>query len=296
MTHCNSSLRISFLSGLLFLLFALPIFAQDYRIGEGDVLSIAVYEHPDLNTTAQVSGEGTIIFPLINEIKVLGKTNATITQQIEKALADGYIVKPQVTIFVKEYRSRKATILGNVKKPALYELRGVTTLLELISEAEGLSDTAGNYAYITRHKHSPEASSPPSQPDKATAQNQDKIIVLTKDTTSSEIVLKINLKDLMENGDTSQNIEIQDGDSVFITEIKKIFVTGEVKRSDTYEHEEGMSVIKAITNAGGFSDKAAPKKVKIIRFVEGKKYVLERVNMDEIILPNDVIVVPESFF
>lgn len=86
--------------------------------------------------------------------------------------------------------------------------------------------------------------------------------------------------------------------NIFVQEYRgsKVFVTGEVKKADGYKYEPGITVLRAITMAGGFSDKASTGRVKIIRKVNNKEQVHERVKMDEPVMPGDVIVVPESFF
>jgi polysaccharide export outer membrane protein len=243
--------------------------AQDYLIGEGDVLKITVYDHDDLTTTARVSGDGFIVLPLIGQIDVKGKTISQITEKISSLLADGYVVNPQVTIFIQEFKSKKAFIMGEVNKPGLYVLPGQTTFLALLSEAGGLNKDAGDKAIIKRKAH-------PSD--------------------KQEDIITIDLNDLIEKGDTSLDILILDGDSVYITKAGVFYVTGEVKKPDAYKYEEGTTVIKAITMAGGFSDIASKSRVKIIRKVGDKEEVYEKVKMDEPVLPDDVIVVPESFF
>ncbi len=240
--------------------------SQDYRVGEGDVLKITVYEHQDLTTVARVSGDGKILFPLIGEVKVEGLTTSEIAKKIASLLADGYIVNPQVTVFIQEYRSQKAIIMGEVNEPGLYELQGDTSFLELISKAGGLTKEAGDKAIIKRKKG------------------------------NETSVITIDLKRLVEEGDTSLDINIVDGDSIYIPKTGVFYVTGEVKKPDAYKYEKGTTVIKAITMAGGFTDKAAAGRVKIIRKIDGKEIVLEKVKMDEVVLPDDVIVVPESFF
>ncbi|MDY6904869.1 MAG: SLBB domain-containing protein [Thermodesulfobacteriota bacterium] len=266
-----------FLFGLV-----MPGLCENYIIGSGDTFRIEVYEHPDLNTTVQVDGEGRIRFPLIGEIKASERSVSQLSDLIEQKLADGYIINPQVSIIITEYRSRKATILGQVNKPALYELRGRTTLLELISKAEGLTKDAGTYAYVKR------------EPGNGLGESPDQDILPGDD---NERVIQIDLKALVEEGDTTQNILIKNGDSVFIPEMKKVYVTGEVKRSGAYAYEEGLTVIRAITNAAGFTDKASATNIKIIRTAEdGEKTTLEKVKMDTLVEPEDVIVVPESFF
>lgn len=243
--------------------------AEEYIVGEGDVLRIMVYDHADLTTVARVSGQGAILFPLIGEVKIQGLTVAQVSEKIAALLADGYIVSPQVTIFIDEFRSQRVTVIGQVNKPGLYELKGYTTFLEVLSKAGDLAKDAGDKATVKRKS---------DLPDK------------------KERVITIDLKRLIEKGDTSLDIPILDGDSIFVSKAGFFYVNGEVKKPDAYKFEEGTTVIKAVTHAGGFSDKASTGRVKIIRKIDGRETVLEKVKMDEPVLPDDVIVVPESFF
>ncbi|OGW38104.1 MAG: periplasmic polysaccharide biosynthesis/export protein [Nitrospirae bacterium RBG_13_39_12] len=244
-------------------------FAQDYVVGEGDVLRITVYDHEDLTTIARISADEAITFPLIGQVEVKSMTLSQISQKISELLSDGYIVDPQVNIFIEEFRSKKTFIMGEVNKPGIHILHGTTTLLELLSEAGGLTKNAGDKAILKR-KASP--------------------------SDKNEKIIEIDLKKLIEKGDTSLDIPIMDGDSFYITKAGVFYVTGEIKKPDAYKYEEGTTVIKAITMAGGFTDMASEGRVKIIRKVSGKEEVIDRAKMDEPILPDDVIVVPESFF
>ena len=243
-------------------------FANEYFVGNGDVLAINVYENEDLSTTVRVTAENTIRVPLIGEVSVKNLTVSQVSKKLEALLADGYLVNPQVDVFMKDYRSKKATILGQIRNPGLFELQGEITLLEFISKAGGILIDAGNNATIKRKK--------------------------PKD--NQEDVIPIDLNRLIKKGDTSLNLSIRDGDSVYIGKADIFYVSGEVKKPDSYKLDSDMTTIKAITRAGGFSKIASRGKVRIIRTVNEKKRVLENVNMDEPILPNDVIVVPESFF
>ena len=254
---------------MILILWAAPCsFGQDYMVGEGDVLKIMVYEHNDLATTARVSGDGKIGFPLLGQVEVANQSVSQISEKLQRLLADGYIVDPQVAVFVEDYRSKKATILGQVKNPGLYELRGTTTLLELISKAGGLTKDVGSKGTIKRKSKS--------------GQNESRI--------------QVDIKRLVEKGDTSLNIPVEDGDSIYITKADVFYVTGQVKKPSAYKYEGETSIIKAITMAGGFTEKASPGNVRIIRKMNGKEKVFAKVKMDEIVLADDVIVVPESFF
>lgn len=261
------------MAAALVLVLASAGLCENYIIGSGDTLSINVYDHPDLTRTVQVNSEGNIGFPLIGEVKAKGLNVIELAQVIGKKLAAGYLINPQVTVVVGEYGSCKATILGKVGAPALYELKGRTTLLELISTAGGLAAEAGQYAYVTRIE--------------SEGRNPDEV---------RKEIIRIDLKKLVEEGDTTQNILIRDGDSIFISKMEKIYVTGKVKAAGSYPYEEGLTVIKAVTNAGGLTDTASATGIRIIRKVNGEEQVLRKVKMDDRVEPEDVIVVPESFF
>jgi polysaccharide export outer membrane protein len=243
--------------------------AQDYIVGEGDVLKIAVFNNDDLTTVARVSGEGVIKLPLIGQIEVGGLTVSQISDKISTLLADGYVVNPQVSIFVQEFRSKKAFIMGEVHKPGYHVLSGNTTLLELLSVAGGVTKDAADKATIKRKSGS---------------------------TNKEETIITIDLKSLLEKGDTSLDVPIMDGDSIYIPKTGVFYVTGEVVKPGAYKYEEGLTVIKAITVAGGFTGIASKGRVKIMRKINGQEEVIEKVKMDEPVLSDDVIVVPESFF
>lgn len=242
---------------------------QDYVVGESDVLAVTVYDNDDLNTVARVSSEGTIIMPLIGRVKVSGLRVTSVVNRIRAMYAAGYLVDPQVTVFVQEYRSSKATVLGEVNQPGLHELQGHTSLLEVVSKAGGFTNEAGNLATVKRQ---------------GTGNGED------------SAVITIDLKKLVELGDLSLDIPIENGDRIYIKKAPLFYVSGQVRNPNAYKFEQGTTIIKAITLAGGFTDKAAPNKVKIVRKVNNREKVSEHVRMDALVQADDVIVVPESFF
>jgi polysaccharide export outer membrane protein len=233
------------------------------------VLKIVVYENDDLTTTVRVSGENVIVVPLIGRVDVNGLNISQIADKIKDLLADGYLVDPHVSIFIEEFRSRNVTVLGNVGKPGLYELSEETTLLELLSKAGGVSEDAGSQAIIKRRQPS----------DKNTLQ-----------------IIRIDLQRLLEEGDTSVNVTVRDQDSVFIPKADLFYINGQVHRPAAYKCSPETNLLKAVTMAGGFTNIASRSRIKIIRNKNGKKTVISRAKMDASILPDDIIVVPESFF
>jgi polysaccharide export outer membrane protein len=243
--------------------------AQDYIIGEEDIIKITIYGHPDLTTTARVSGDGVINFPLVGVIEVQGLTVAQISEKLSAMLSDGYVVDPHVSVFIEEFKSKKTIIMGQVKNPGIYALSGHTSFLELLSKAGGLAKDAGEKAIIKRR---------------------------AGPADTNEKIITIDLKRLVEAGDTSLDVALMDNDNIYIVKAGVFYITGEVKKPDAYKYEEGTTVIKAVTMAGGFTDKASTSRARIIRKVDGKEQLIEKVEMDEPVLQDDIIVVPESFF
>jgi len=109
-----------------------------YRVGPLDVLEISVFRVPELSKTVQVADTGTINLPLIGEVPASGRTAQEIEQDVTARLGAEYLQKPQVTVFIKEYNARRVTVDGSVRKPGVYPLRGKTSLLQVITMAEGL--------------------------------------------------------------------------------------------------------------------------------------------------------------
>jgi polysaccharide biosynthesis/export protein len=247
---------------------AAPALAQDYQIGEGDVISITVYDNPDLEKKDRVSNEGLIVLPLIGQVKAKGLTANGLSKEIAARLADGYLVDPHVSVYVVEFRSQKVTILGEINSPGLYEISGQTSFLELVSRAGGFTELAGDQAIVKRIGSN-------GQPKN---------------------VIRIDLKNFMEKGDTSVDIALRNGDSIFVKKAPLFYVNGEVRSPNAFKYQENMTVIKAITLASGFTEKASPTNVKIIRKVNGTEKVFKKVKMDMPIQAEDIIVVPESFF
>jgi len=191
-----------------------------------------------------------------------------ISDTIATALADGYIVNPQVNVFIEEYRSKKVVILGYVQKPGLYELSGSISFLELISKAGGLTGESGNTATIKR---------------KIKTKNKSDVVV-------------IDLTALVEKGDLSQNAQIFDGDTIYISKAGMCFVTGQVKRPGAYACGSNSTVLKLIAVAGGFTGKASKSGIKIVRKIRGKNKVFKDVELDTPLQVDDVVIIPESFF
>lgn len=116
--------------------------SSDYRIGSENVLVIDVYcgRGENMNHKVRVSSKGVITFPLLGEVKVDGLTVAQLENKLTILLKRDYIVNPQVSIFIEEYST--VSILGQIKEPGAYPIKGNLSVVELISQAGGFTKIA----------------------------------------------------------------------------------------------------------------------------------------------------------
>ena len=114
--------------------------ASDYRIGAQDLLAISVFGVEELNKEVRVNSNGQISLPLIGGVMAGGRTIPELESELAKKYTEGYLQKPQVTVFVKEFTSQRVTLEGAVNKPGIYPITGKTTLLQAIALAGGVDD------------------------------------------------------------------------------------------------------------------------------------------------------------
>jgi polysaccharide export outer membrane protein len=216
---------------------------RQYRIGPRDVLKVAVFGHEDLTRTAVVSPDGSIPFPLLGDVPAAGLTTTQLEARLRELLAKDYLVDPKVSVTVEEYRSQRVFVLGEVEKPATYPLTGQTTLIDVLSQAGGPTKTAGRQALVVRLPRS-EGPSTPGAAGSAT--------------------LRVNLRRLLD-GDASENVELESGDTIIVPKLTTFFVQGEVRRPGAFPLDKDTSPLEAVTLAGGFTERAAPASAKILR-------------------------------
>lgn len=249
----------------------------EYTIGPKDLLTISVFEVPELNTTLRVSEDGAITLPLLGTVEVGGLTRAQAETKLATLLEKSYLKNAEVTIFIKEYQSQRVSVIGAVQKPGNYELIGKQTILQLISLAGGLTGAAA-----------------------------DRIIVIRQYRDGKSASLTIDLNDLMVKGESKLNIPLQAGDIVNIPEERTIdvYVFGQVKEPGNIKVKSSakVTILKVIAQAGGFTERARKGAVLVTRTVKGKETKI-KVNVKKIIrgkqsdfeiLPGDVVFVPES--
>ena len=257
-----------------------PTFGQEYTIGPRDVLGIAVWGQADLSRDYAVDPDGFAPFPLIGRVKAAGVTPKELAAHLTELLGKDYLVNPQVIVTVKEYLSQKVQVLGAAERPGVYYLTGPTTLLEILSRAGGFASTAGKQVLLVRNHGASDGSS---------------------------AALRLSLEKI-QAGDPAENTRVQSQDIVIVSKAQaySYFVFGEVKKPGGYTLDKETNILEGITIAGGFTDKAAPSRTRVIRSTPQGQKVIE-VDMNDILRrgreakgvmlqESDVVVVPESFF
>src|ERR1700752_2379305 len=127
---------------------------HDYLIGNGDLLDISVFDVPELSKEVRVSQTGTISIPLIPvRLRVAGLSETQAEEKITELLeANGLVSHPEVGVAVKEHRSQPITIVGAVQHPMVYQADRDVTVLEVLAEAGGIANDAGDTVIVTRHR------------------------------------------------------------------------------------------------------------------------------------------------
>jgi len=261
-----------FLAGLFTLVLGLsaPARCQEYPVQPGDLLRIAVFDNPDLTTETKVSAGGRIAFPLIGEIEVLGLTPSETQTKIATMLRGRFIKNPLVTVSVLR-KQMTVNLLGEFAKSGLIEVPEGSTLLDVISTAGGLKPSAGDTLVFKRK------------------------VPVNGEARPVEEQIEVQLSGLLEGRGAGNNFTVSNGDSLYVPRASFIFVSGAVKVPGFYRIASGLTVFRSITLAGGFTARAAKSRIKIIRKSDAGDMEI-KVKMEDLVLPDDVIVVPEGFF
>lgn len=268
---------------LVIILESAPNIAQgmsqnNYVVGPGDVLDIQIWDNNDLNRIVEVSQDGSFSFPFVGKIIASNLSVFQIERLLIDKLSDGYLVAPQVSISVAEYRNQKVFLFGEIARPGSYVLKHRSQLLEIISEAGGFTEQRGATGIVVR----PETGEKKKAPTPI------------HDAKKSEII-QINLDKLISGAEDTSPFYVMPGDSIYISESEKIFVTGEVWRPGELRWEKGLTVRQAVSMAGGSTPKASINRIQIIRNDNGLEKMIKP-QLGDSVLPNDIIKVPESYF
>lgn len=246
-----------------------PADRSEYLIGPGDVIRVSVFQNPDLSLEARVNENGTIRFPLIGSVRIGGMS----VSNAEKAIADGlragdFVKQPQVTVLLAQIRANLVSVLGQVGKPGRYPLEvGGTKLMEVLAQAGGVSPTGSD------------------------------TLILSGQRDGKPFRKEIDMPAVLgPTQDTTADIELQNGDVIFVDRAPQIYIYGQIQKPGVMRLERNMTVMQAMAAGGGLTQRGTEKGLRVNRRkADGKIEVFEP-GMNDVLRPDDIVYVRESIF
>jgi polysaccharide export outer membrane protein len=265
----NAARRLAAFLCLAAMTLSVAAFGQSREtLGEGDSIRITVFQNPDLTTETRISARGTITFPLVGEISLGGLTPAGAEARIAEQLIKGkFVLKPQVSLNVVRVRSRQVSVLGQVARPGRYPLDDTSSnLSDILALAGGVSPTGDDSVTV----------------------------MVTRNGKTSK--MDINVPTMYRTGDLSRNLELQNGDTIFVQRAPVFYIYGEVQRAGVYRLEPVMTVMQALSVGGGVTPRGTDRGLKIRRRKPDGTFLSVDAHLTDPVQPDDVIYVRESLF
>lgn len=263
----------------------------NYVLGAGDqiiIRAVGIDEFNDKTDIKLIDVRGYVDVPIIGHIKAAGLT----VQQLEDAITEQlkkYVRDPQITVTVTDFKSQPVSIVGSVSQPGVYHLTGQNTLVQVLSQAQGLSDDAGNKINVTREK----------------AQGPIPLPGCAEDSTGRFYTATVDTKILLDAKSPSANIAVKPNDVISIPKAEMVYVVGAVSKSGAFvlNQRESMSVLQALSMAEGLEKTSAAGRAKIIRRGENNQRIEIPADLNKILsgkspdmklYANDILFVPNS--
>lgn len=265
-----------------------------------DVIDVVVLGQPSLSADFVVDKDGGITYPLIGRVEAAGLSPSDLARKLQTLLGAGFLKRPEVSVRVKEYRSRPVLVIGEVARPGILSLKGDRSLLTILAEAGGLTSNAGHELLVARPPEGSEGIAieqfqqvpiVPGLSDTARLPDPDE---LPPGAIKGSDVFRASFRELMK-GNAEQNVILEGGDLIYVPRAAQIFVTGQAARPAALKFVDGITVQDALQLAGGVSERGSLKRLKIVRFEGGKRKEI-KAQMTDVLKPGDTLNVGERFF
>lgn len=236
-----------------------------YKVGEGDVLTVRVHGEPEFGGNVIIGSGGAGDFPYVGSISVQGMTTQQVTEKVREALEADYLVDPKVSVWVEKYGSQEVRVLGAVKNPGVYFLRKPTRITEILAEAGGVLEN-------------------------------ENVTEIQYRTGEGQAILPV--QGLLERGDG--DAVVARGDVIYVPRGEVVYLSGQVEKPGAVPMEKGLTLLQAITKAGGPSETARLTGAYILRDGERISVNVRRIlngrEADIQLLPGDQVVLRQSVF
>lgn len=236
-------------------------------LGVGDWVTIQISGQP--NATSYVGTDGTITVPLVGNIPVAGVTPAQAAARVAGALKDGrYFVDPQVTIAATAPTSPLASVVGEVRVQGRFPVTAKTTIVDLLAAAGGVNETAADVGYVLR-----------------------------SDETGHVERYPVSLNLVRDSEGAATDWTFIGGDRLVVPPADLFYIQGEVTAPGKYRIEPGMTVLEAITKAGGLTERGSEHRIQLKRKTDKPgQYRTQSVKTGDLVKAGDIIRVKESLF
>lgn len=240
--------------------------AVDYRLGDGDTISVSIFQNPDLNRETRVSENGSITFPLVGSVKIGGLTISDAEQAIAAALKAGdYIKEPQVSIQLLKNSGNQVSVLGQVARPGRFPLETFRIKLsEILAIAGGITQDGSD------------------------------TIVVTGIRGGTAFRKEVDISRIFVQGNSADDFIVRGGDVVFVPKQPMYYIYGEVQRPGSYRLESNMTVRQALVIGGGPSARGTERGIEVFR--KGNESGGSKIGLDDEVKPNDVLHVGQAWF
>lgn len=250
-----------------------------HGLGTGDEVRITVYGQDQLSGLYTVEADGSFAFPPLGRIVAGGMTLRSLEELLATRLADGYLRDPRVRATMQTLRSRRVFVIGEVASPGVFPLLGEMTLIQALATAGRPTDLAAHEVILMRQAAGGAAGGPGLR-------------------TGSEAAdtIRMDLRDLQRGAARHGGVLLRNGDTVIVPRAPTVFVRGEVRGPGEYPlRRNDLTVSQLLARAGGGTPLGALNRIRALRVVDGEP-VEVRLELSDVVQPDDTIVVPRRFF
>ena len=241
--------------------------AGEYLLGPGDIVSVTVYGHPELQVPAvQVDAQGQVVLPLLGYVHVGGLSATAASKAVAARLKEGgFILKPYVNVLVDKYFSQQAVVLGAVNKPGKYVLDSGSRVTDLLALAGGVGPTGADSVILQR----------------------------TQDGKRTDTTIRL---DALFAGAAAPDPMVAAGDVLYVPQAPVFYIEGEVNKPGAYRLAPGMTLLQAVALGGGLTRRGTLSGASIHSSGEGGKTAVQPAKADTPIHADDVIDIGQSLF
>ena len=231
---------------------------RSYVLGPEDVLQVSVLGQADFNTRTRVGEDGTIQLPYLGQVEASNRTARQLEEQVAQALkTGGYFSHPIVSVETIGFASRNVTVLGSVGAPGVIPIDRPYRLSEILARVGGPRDDGADYVIVR----------PEDGPEK-----------------------RYLIRDLAA-GDINDDPFVSPGEKIFVPRAEVFYVSGQVRAPGAYTITSGLTLREALGRGGGLTEQGSEGRVRVNR--NGKP---ERLPLESLVKPNDVVVVGQRLF